>query len=183
MRYKVIFAVFVILLMAMCMGQKEVSEQQEVEEESPPPDTKPPIPDDVIKELIYAYFDALNQRNLSTLTELTHPLYVLDVQPFLEYVSENNISFELVSISLLMEEEEYREMMKNLSDAEFAQKVGKRGVSYELVLIMTKQDKSYSDCPLFIELGETDDGWKVLDPAILHMVIESYLEVVESEGS
>lgn len=179
MKYK---AILIVLLVAMCIGQKEPVSEEIEEVEEPPPETLPPVPDDEIKDMVHAYFDALNQNDLTTLEELTHPFYVKDAQPFLEYISENNITFELTSISLLMKEEEFRsEMTKNLSDEEFAQQVGIRGVSYELELTLRKQGKSYPGCILFVEVGETEDGWKILDPSILQLVIESYLEVIESE--
>ncbi|MBU7030132.1 MAG: hypothetical protein HXS48_24580 [Theionarchaea archaeon] len=179
MKYK---AIFIVLLMAMCIGQKGPEEEVEEVEKTLPPDVLPPVPDDAIRDMIRTYFNALNQNDLTTLEGLTHPFYVKDVQPFLEYIGGNNISLELTSISLLMKEEEFRtEMTKNLSDEEFAQLVGIRGVSYELELTMTKQGISFPGCVLFVEVGETEDGWKVLDPSILHLVIESYLEVMESE--
>jgi hypothetical protein len=172
----------VVLLIAMCIGQEEPSEEiEDITETTIPPSTPPPVPDSLIKDIIQNYFDALNQRNLYTLEELTHPYYVADASLLLEFVLKNNISFEIVSKSILMEEEEYEsEMLKTMSEEEFAQKVGKRGLSYDLELVIVKLGKSYPECFLFIEVGETEDGWKVLDPSMLQLVLESYLEVIES---
>ncbi|MBU7017937.1 MAG: hypothetical protein HXS44_10540 [Theionarchaea archaeon] len=179
MRYRVIL---VVLLIAMCIGQEEPSEESgEGVETSLPPSTPPPIPDGLIKSIIQSYFDALNQRDLDTLEELTHPYYVADAAVLMDFVLKNNISFKSISPSILMEDEEYRsEMLGTMSELEFAEKVGKRGLSYDIELIIVKLGKSYPDCYLFIEIGETEDGWKVLDPEMLQLVLESYLEVIES---
>ncbi len=179
MRYRVIL---VVLLIAMCIGQEKQSEEiEEVDETSIPPSTPPPIPDSLIKDIIQNYFDALNQRDLNTLEELTHPFYVSDAAALMDFVRKNSISFESISLSILMREEEYKsEMLGTMSELEFAEKVGKRGLSYELELVIVKLGKSYPDCFLFIEVGETEDGWKILDPLMLQLVLESYLEVIES---
>lgn len=181
MRYR---AVFVILLVTMCIGQEP---QQEVAEEveSPAyeelPEEEPPPPDELIQGLIQAYFDALNQRSTDQVTALTHPYYASDVSVLMDFVTQNNISFTVTSFSSLMDEEEFREMMKSLSDAEFAQQVGKRGFSYEVVLTVTKGDAVYEEFVIFMEVGETEEGWKVLDPYTLQAIIEAELEVKESE--
>lgn len=175
MRYSVIL---IVLLMTLCIGQKEVPDQ--VPEETQPPE-KTPIPDELIQDIVRAYFEALNQRDLGTLKSLTHLYYIEDVQPFLEYVKEENITFAIVSVSLLMDQDEFREMTKNMSDEEFAQQVGKRGISYEIELNITQKDETYEEFFLFVELGETDDGWKVLDPYLLQLLIESELEVFQEE--
>lgn len=175
MRYSVIF---IVLLMTLCIGQKEVPDQ--VPEETQLPE-KPPIPDELIQDIVRAYFEALNQRDLDTLKSLTHPYYIEDVQPFIEYVKEENITFAIVSVSLLMDQDEFREMTKNMSDEEFAQQVGKRGISYEIELSITQKGETYEEFFLFVELGETDDGWKVLDPYLLQLLIESELEVFQEE--
>ena len=175
MRYGVIFVVF---LMALCVGQEEVPEQ--LPEQTQPPE-KPVIPDELIQDIIKDYFEALNLRDLDTLKSLTHPYYLDDVQPFVEYVKENNITFAITSVSLLMDQDEFREMTKNMSDEEFAQQVGKRGISYEIELSITQKDETYEEFFLFVELGETDDGWKILDPYLLQLLIESELEVFQEE--
>lgn len=171
-----------VLLIAMCIGQEEPSKEvEDIVKPSAPPSTPPPIPDGLIKDIIQHYFDALNQRDLKTLEELTHPYYVADASVLLEFVQKNNISFESISKSILMKEEEYKnEMLATMSEEEFAKKVGKRGLSYGLELVIVKLGKSYPDCYLFIEVGETEDGWKVLDPLMLQLVLESYLEVIEA---
>ena len=171
-----------VLLIAMCIGQeKPPDEIEEANETSAPPSTPPPIPDSLIKDIIQNYFDALNQRDLITLEELTHPFYVADAAVLMDFVWKNNISFESISLSILMGEEDYKsEMLGSMSELEFAEKVGKRGLSYELELVIVKLGKSYPDCFLFIEVGETEGGWKILDPLMLQLVLESYLEVIES---
>lgn len=187
MRYKVISAVLLIALIALCIGQEkppeeEPEEEPEVTVEEILPETLPPVPDDVLKGIIRAYFDALNQRDLNTLQELTHPYYAADAPLLMQFVSKNNISLELTSVSMLMKENSFkRDMLKTMTEEEFAQKVGVRGVSYELELILRKQDTSFPDCFLFIELGETEDGWKILDPAMFQIVLEEYLEILELE--
>lgn len=180
MRYRVIL---MVLLVAMCIGQEKQSEEiEEADEPLIPTSTPPPIPDSLIKDIIQNYFDAMNQRDLNTLEDLTHPFYVADAAVLMDFVRKNNISFESLSLSILMDEEEYRnEMLGTMSELEFAEKVGKRGLSYELELVIVKLGKSYPDCFLFIEVGETGDGWKILDPLMLQLVLESYLEVIESE--
>jgi hypothetical protein len=186
MRYGVIL---VVLLVIMCIGQEEAPElvqepnedqlsgepsEEELSEEEP-------IPDDLIQSMIVAYFEALNQRNLATLESLTHPFYADDVQSLSEYIDQNDLSFEIVSVSFVIDEEDFREMTRNLSDEEFAHQVGKRGLSYELELIVTQKDRSYEEFFLFLEFGETDEGWKVLDPYLLQLVIEAGLEVMQSQ--
>ena len=178
MRYGVIF---VVVLLVMCIGQEESSELESGEEQIPA-ETLPPVPDDALKDMIHMYFEALNQRDATFLEKVTHPFYTAEVQPLLDYVSDNNISFEITSASMLMKENSFRrEMMKTMTEEEFAQQIGRRGVSYELELVIAKQDKSYPYCFLFIEVGETEDGWKVLNPSIFQMVLEEYLEILESE--
>ena len=174
MKYKV---VFVVLLLTMCIGQ----DKQPESEEELLPETLPPIPDGEIKELIQTYFDALNKGDISTLQKLIHPFYAGDIPPFLDYIRRNDISFELNSTSILMKEKEFRETMKSLSDVEFAQQVGRRGVSYEVELTITKEGNAYPYCFLFVEMGDTEDGWKVLDPSMFQLVVEEYLEIMESE--
>jgi hypothetical protein len=176
MRHSIIF---IILLMALCIGQEKVPEEQ-VQEELLPEET-PSIPDDLIKNMILSYFEALNQRNLNTLKSLTHPYYAADVQPFLEYVSENSMTFGVVTVSFLMDEDEFREMTKNLSDAEFSEQIGKRGLSYEVEMSVTTHDATYEEFFLFVYVGETDSGWKVIDPYLLQLLIESELEVLQLE--
>lgn len=71
--------------------------------------------------------------------------------------------------------------MSNLSDEEFAQQVGERGLSYEIQLTVTKGDKTYEEFIVFVYVGETADGWKVLDPSLLQILIETELEIMELE--
>lgn len=177
----------VILLVTMCIGQEEMAEEVEVYEESPP-ETEPPreevepIPEDLIQDVVEAYFEALNQRDLTTLKSLTHPFYGEYVEPFLEFVSEKDITFEIVSISQLADPDEFEVLMKNLSDEQFAQQVGKRGLSYEIELRVIKAGESYEGFIVFVYVGEVEEGWKVLDPETLQLVIEAELEVIESGG-
>jgi hypothetical protein len=186
MRYGVIL---VVLLVIMCIGQEEAPELAQEPNEGQlsgePPEEElseeEPIPDDLIRSMIVMYFEALNQRNLATLESLTHPFYAEDVQPLLEYIDLNDLSFEIVAVSFVVDEEDFRELTQNLSDEEFAQQVGRRGLSYELELIVTQGDKIYEEFFLFMEVGETDEGWKVLDPYLLQLVIEAGLEVIQSQ--
>ncbi|MBU7042376.1 MAG: hypothetical protein HXS47_02200 [Theionarchaea archaeon] len=171
----------VVLLFSLCVSQEEtVKESQDVS--VTPLVTGPPIPHEVLKDIITDYFQALNQRDMSTVTSLTHPYYIQDVGPFLDYVIDNNLLFDIVSISFLMDEEEFREMTEILSDEEFQEQVGSRGVSYEVELHVTMDAEVYEGFYLFIELGETESGWYILDPALLQLVIEGTLEVYQSGG-
>ncbi len=181
MRYRILV---VILLVTMCIGQEEAPEEIEVHEETPPPPTEgpPPIPENLIQDVIEAYFDALNERDLNTLNSLTHPFYSDYVKPFLDFVSQNDLTFEIVSVSQLADPDEFRELMKNLSEEQFAQQVGKRGLSYEVELRVIKGGKTYEGFVIFVYIGEVDETWNVLDPETLHLVIEAELEVIESEG-
>lgn len=164
MRYAVIF---LVLLTAACMGQ-ESEQPQEVQ----------PAPE----EIIDSYFEGLNQRNLSELEDLTHSYFAEDAELLLDYVKNQNLTFEIVEISLLMKEEEFREMTKGLSDADFAEQIGKRGRSYEVIVTIITPDASYEEIFLFVELGETDDGWKVIEPSVLQLLIETSLEVARAGG-
>ncbi len=182
MRYKIIF---LILLVTMCIGQEEAPKVAEVEEKPLPEEVEPEpevVPHEVIQDMIVSYFGALNQRDLDTVQSLTHPYYASDAKSFLDYVSQNNITFKVDSISQIMDQSEFREMMKNLSDTEFFQQVGKRGLSYDVELTVTKAGKSYKAFFVFVYVGELEDGWKVLDPELLQILIETELEVMEAEG-
>jgi hypothetical protein len=165
MRYAVIF---LVLLTAACMGQQS---EQIQERQQPTPE-----------EIISSYFGNLNQRDLAGLEDLTHPFFVNDVEELLDYVTNQKLAFEITETSPLMEEEEFREMTKGLSDEEFAKQIGKRGISYEIIVTITTPDTSYDDIYLFIELGETDEGWKVVEPNVLQLLIETSLEVAQTEG-
>ncbi len=173
-------AIFLVLLVAMCIGQEETPEEEQVTEE-PLPTAEPPIPDNLIQGMVATYFEALNNRNMDTLQSLTHPFYSKDVPSLLTFVSQNNLVFVVNSVSRLMETQEYREIMSNLSDEEFAQQVGERGLSYEIQLTVTKGDKTYEEFIVFVYVGETADGWKVLDPSLLQILIETELEIMELE--
>ncbi|MBU7024580.1 MAG: hypothetical protein HXS40_10485 [Theionarchaea archaeon] len=164
MRYAVIF---LVLLTAACMGQQ--SEQPQEKQLTP-------------EEIISLYFDNLNQRDSAGLEDLTHPFFVKDTEELLDFVTNQKLTFEITETSPLMEEEEFREMTKGLSDEEFAEQVGKRGISYEVIVTITTPDTSYKDIYLFIELGETDEGWKVVEPSVLQLLIETSLEVAQTEG-
>ena len=181
MRYRIIV---LILLVTMCIGQKEVPEETEVYEETLPPPTEepPPVPENLIQDLIEAYFEALNKKDLNALNSLTHPFYSDYVKPFLEFVRKNDLTFEIVSVSQLADPDEFRELMKNLSEEQFAQQVGKRGLSYEVELRVIKAGKTYEGFFVFVYVGEVDGTWNVLDPETLHLVIEAELEIIESEG-
>ena len=183
MRYKIIF---LILLVTMCIGQEEAPPVEEVEEILLPEEEVEPepevIPHEVIQDMIVSYFGALNQRDLDTVQSLTHPYYASDAKSFFDYVSQNNITFKVESISQIMDQSEFREMMGNLSDIEFIQQVGKRGLSYDVELTVTKAGKSYKGFFVFVYVGELEDGWKVIDPELLHILIETELEVKEAEG-
>ncbi len=176
--------ILVILLVALCINQAEPEEvQKEIEEEeqSPPPEDRQLL-DSTNKTAIEAYFSALNQRDFNSLQSLTHPYYAQDVQPLLDFVIQNDLSFTVNSVDPLMDEEGFRGEMSYLSDEEFSNQVGKRGLSYEVVLTVTKGDVSYEDFIVFVYIGETEEGWKVLDPYMLQLLIEAELEVKESKG-
>jgi len=173
-------AIFLVLLFAMCIGQEEAPEEEQVTE-GPLPTEEPPIPDNLIQGMVATYFEALNNRNMDTLQSLTHPFYGRDVPSLLTFVSQNNLVFVVKFVSRLMETHEYREIMSNLSDEEFAQQVGERGLSYEIQLTVTKGDKTYEEFIVFVYVGETADGWKVLDPSLLQILIETELEIMELE--
>ncbi|MBU7013807.1 MAG: hypothetical protein HXS52_07150 [Theionarchaea archaeon] len=163
MRYA---AIFLILLTAACIGQE--SEQPQVMATP--------------EEIITSYVEGLNQRNLAEIEDLTHPYFVNDAEQLLDFVTNEKLRFEIAGISLVMEEEEFREMTKGLSDAEFAEQIGKRGRSYEVIVTVTTSDTSYEEILLFIELGETEEGWKVIEPNVLQLLIETSLEVAQAEG-
>jgi hypothetical protein len=172
----------VVFVFSLCVSQPEPIEDKPEISVTPVVTAEPTVvPDDVLDELIRRYFNALNQRDLTTLQSLTHPFYSSDVNPFLDYVVEHNLSFDIVSLSFLMDEIEFREMTEVLSDEEFKEQVGLRGVSYEIELYVTKGTEVFEGFYLFVELGETEDGWKILDPGLLQLVIEGTLEVFQSE--
>ncbi|MGC1120611.1 MAG: hypothetical protein WBA22_05915 [Candidatus Methanofastidiosia archaeon] len=164
MRYAV---VFLVLLTAACVGQQsEVPQETQLTPE----------------EIIDLYFESLNQRDLAQLEDLTHPYFVKDAEELLDFVTNQKLTFEITEASLLMEEEEFREMTKGLSDEDFAEQIGKIGISYEVIVTITTPDTSYQEIFLFIELGETEEGWKVIEPNVLQLLIETSLEVAQTEG-
>lgn len=179
--------VLLILLVTLCIGQEKPAEkvQEQVQEETPEvtvePEEDQQLIDSSVRTLLESYFDALNQRDLTVMTSLTHPYYTEEILPFLEFVRENDISFTIKSFSLLMDENEFRESEKGFSDEKFAQQVGKRGLSYEVVLTVAKGGTIYDDFIIFVEVGETEQEWKVLEPYILQVLIETELEVRDSE--
>ncbi len=175
--------ILLALLVALCIGQEKPVEkvQEQTQEVTAEPEEDQQLTDSAVQTLVESYFAALNQRDLSTLTSLTHPYYVEELLPFLEFVSQNDISFTIKSVSRLMDENEFRELEKGLSDEEFTQQIGKRGLSYEVVLAVTKGGTTYEDFTIFVEVGETEQGWKVLRPYVLQVLIETELEVRDSE--
>lgn len=179
MRYGVIF---VVLLFALCVNQVEVPpERTPAETHAVPPEGSQPIPDSTIKNMIRDYFSALNNRDLEKLESLTHPYYKTAIPLLLEYVKNEEITFTVVSVSFLMDADGFREMTANLSDEEFTEQVGKRGISYEVELEVSKKEETYQDFIVFVEIGETDNGWKLVDPELLQLLIESEIEVRELE--
>lgn len=180
MKYVALCAV--VFLFSLCVSQEVVEEKKPVISVTPVITEEPAIiPDEALRDMISRYFIALNQRDLTTLESLTHPYYRNDVKPFLDYIIENGLTFEIVSLSFLMDEVEFRKMTEILSDEEFEEQVGFRGVSYEVELRVTSHNEIYEGFFLFIELGETETVWTVLDPALLQLVIEGTLEVFQSE--
>jgi len=179
---KYVVLCIVVFLFSLCVSQEEVKEEEPVISVTPVVTEEPElIPDEALKGAITRYFTALNLRDLTTLESLTHPYYRDEVKPFLNYVIENGLTFEIVSLSFLMDEEEFRKMTEILSDEEFKEQVGTRGVSYEVELRVTANNEIYEGFYLFVELGETETGWTILDPALLQLVIEGTLEVFQSE--
>jgi hypothetical protein len=164
MRYA---AIFLVLLTAACMSQQP--EQPQERQLTP-------------EEIITLYFESLNQKDLVGLEDLTHPFFVKDAEELLDFVTNQKLTFEITETSPLMDEEEFREMTKGLSDEEFAEQIGKRGISYEVIVTITTPDTTYKDIYLFIELGETEGGWKVVEPNVLQLLIETSLEVAQTEG-
>ncbi|MGD2250679.1 MAG: hypothetical protein PVF58_19965 [Candidatus Methanofastidiosia archaeon] len=177
MRYGIIL---VVLLFALCLNQAEDAETP-LETPALPSEGSQTIPHSVIKDTIRDYLSALNNRDVGELKSLTHPYYESDIPLLLDYVKEEKITFTVVSISFLMDADGFREMTTNLSDEDFAEQVGKRGLSYELILKVTKGEKTYEDFVIFVEVGETETGWKIVDPELLQLLIESELEVLELE--
>jgi hypothetical protein len=177
MRYGVIL---VVLLFALCLNQGEDAGTPS-ETPSLPPESSQPIPHSIIQDMIRDYFSALNNRDLGELKSLTHPYYESDIPLLLDYVKDEKITFTVVSISFLMDADGFREMTANLSDEDFTEQVGKRGLSYELILKVTKGEKTYEDFVIFVEVGETETGWKIIDPELLQLLIESEIEVMEAE--
>ena len=179
---KYVVLCIVVFLFSLCVSQEGVEEEEPVISVTPVVTEEPVmIPDEALEGMITRYFAALNQQDLTTLESLTHPYYGDEVKPFLDYVIENGLTFEIISLSFLMDEVEFRKMTEILSDEEFKEQVGARGVSYEVELRVTANNEIYEGFYLFIELGETETGWTILDPALLQLVIEGTLEVFQSE--
>lgn len=138
-----------------------------------------PVPDDQIKNMIMTYFEALNQRDFDTVMSLTHPSYALDVPSLLAYIRENSLSFDIISCSLFMDQDEFRKTIEHLYEEDVVQPVFKRGLSYNLQLGFAKADQLSHRFLFYMDVAETEDGWKVLDPLALQAAIGIELKIKE----
>ena len=141
-----------------------------------------PVLDDQIKNMIMTYFEALDQKDFDTVMSLTHPSYALDVPSLLAYIRENSISFNIVSCSLFMDQDEFRKTIEHLYEEDVVQPVFERGLSYNVQLVFEKDQHSHRFL-FYMDVAETEDGWKVLDPLALQAAIGIELKIKELKRS
>jgi len=165
--------------MVMTMYPKQKKPPTENEEPSIQKEGSQPVPDDAIRTMITTYFEALNQQDADTLMSLTHPSYTTDIPSLLKYIRDNSVSFEILSISLLMDQKEFREAMERSYKEDVMEPKFSRGLSYDTELMFTKAGKSYHMIAFYVDVAETKKGWKILDPLVLQTMAEIELEVIE----
>lgn len=171
-----------VFILVMTMYPKQKKPPTENEKLPLQKEGSQPIPDDAIRTMITTYFEALNQQDADTLMSLTHPSYITDIPSLLKYIRENSVSFEILSISLLMDQKEFRETVERSYKRDMMEPKFSRGLSYDTELMFTKAGKSYHMTAFYVDVAETKKGWKILDPLVLQTMAEIELEVIEKES-